>query len=230
MKCCAQCEGIENEFDASCASSELEAYRKNGPSAQTRLLLDTIRAHDVEGMTLLDIGGGVGAIQHELLDAGAAFAVSVDAASAYLETAKQEARHRNQSDRVTYHHGDFVELAPTLEPADIVTLDRVICCYHDMPALVAQSSALAKQIYALVFPVDRWWIRLGIRFANTYLRLRRNPFRIFAHRTASVDAIIRQNGLEPQLHHKDIFWQVMVYTRPNFATSNEPNRYEARHD
>ncbi len=120
------CEGVEAFFDRRMAARQLEQYRRRGPLRSTRLLLEALKAQGVEGLTLLDIGGGVGAVQHELLKAGAAKAVSVDAASAYLEVAKHESERRGLAERVTYHHGDFVALAESLEPADVVTLDRVI--------------------------------------------------------------------------------------------------------
>src|SRR6266508_4007771 len=118
MDCC-QCRGMESQFDRGEAERKLRAYRRGGPVLSTR--------------TLLDIGGGVGAIQHELLKAGAARATDVDASNAYLDAARAEAARQGHADRATFHHGDFVALADAIAPADIVTLDRVICCYHDMP-------------------------------------------------------------------------------------------------
>ncbi len=69
---CAQCQGIERMFDRRAAERELRQYRAAGPGGTTRLLIDALKAEGVAGLTLLDIGGGVGAIQHELLRAGSA--------------------------------------------------------------------------------------------------------------------------------------------------------------
>ena len=107
MNCC-QCCGIDKVFSAKVAAKELKAYRKNGPHKATSVLIDALKAEGAEGMTLLDIGGGVGAIQHELLKDGVTTATNVDASSAYSEAAKQEADRLGLSDRVTYHFGDFV--------------------------------------------------------------------------------------------------------------------------
>ncbi|MBI2966094.1 MAG: hypothetical protein HYY34_07815 [Chloroflexi bacterium] len=74
MNCC-QCQGIEQVFNAKVAARELRAYRKKGPRKTTRLLIDALKAEGVDGLTLLDIGGSIGKIQHELLDAGAARAL-----------------------------------------------------------------------------------------------------------------------------------------------------------
>src|SRR4029453_15287431 len=117
------------------AASELRKYRKKGPIPSTRTLIEALKAEGVEGATLLDVGGGIGAIQHELLDAGIARATSVDASAPYLVAAREESDRRGHGGRVTYRHGDFVELAESVPPADIVTLDRVINVYPDWQRL-----------------------------------------------------------------------------------------------
>lgn len=213
MKCCSQCAGIEQLFNESTARKELEDYRKNGPSRTTRLLIDTLKANGIRNMSLMDIGGGVGAIQHELLQSGVQRATNIDASTAYITAARKEAERLGQADRVTFHHGNFVTLAPEIEPADIVTLDRVICCYPDMEALVELSSARARQFYGVVFPRDGWWMQLGRPVLNTVFRLQRSSFRFFVHPTQAIEAIINANGLKRHFYHTGAFWQVILYAR-----------------
>ena len=162
MSCC-QCQGIERLFDQRTAARELKNYQQQGPEKSTRLLLDTLRQglSAAQPFSLLDIGGGVGVIQHELMGTGLAQGTSIDASSAYLSLAKQEAERRGYAERMHYQHGNFVDIAPCLEPADIVTLDRVICCYDDMPSLVKLSAEKAQRFYGLVFPRDTWWMKIG---------------------------------------------------------------------
>jgi 2-polyprenyl-3-methyl-5-hydroxy-6-metoxy-1,4-benzoquinol methylase len=188
-------------------------YRKEGAAKTTRQLITAILKQRVRGMTLLDIGGGVGGIQHALLKNGAERAIHVDASSAYLKAAQEEARRREIGERITYIHGDFVQLAEELPSADVVTLDRVVCCYDDMPALVRLSAQKAKKIYGLVFPRDLWVFRLLLPVANFFLSLTGTPFRIFLHSTEQVDQIVRLQGLEREYHQKAGFWQVLVYNR-----------------
>src|SRR3972149_6454378 len=102
---CAQCQGIERMFDRRAAERELRQYRAAGPGGTTRLLIDALKAEGVAGLTLLDIGGGVGAIQHELLRAGARSATAVDASSAYLDAARAEVARLGHADRGVYHPG-----------------------------------------------------------------------------------------------------------------------------
>jgi magnesium-protoporphyrin O-methyltransferase len=123
-------------FKQSEPGGELAIYRKQGPSKSTRILLDTLKSAGVIGQTLLDIGGGVGILQFELLDAGAGRVVSVETSTTYLQAAHEEADRRHYTDSIQSYHGDFVDLAAEIPQADIVTLDRVLCCYQDVTALV----------------------------------------------------------------------------------------------
>ncbi len=192
--CCASTDCYDAKFDDARAAEDLRSYRSKGPGPTTRLLLDALRAEGVEGTTLLDVGGGVGVIQHELLDAGVRRAVQVDASHAYVRAARAEAERRGHADRTTFLHGDFVALAPEIEPADVVTLDRVICCHPDMEALVAASASRARRVYGIVVPRDAWWVRAGDGGANALRRLRRDRFRTYVHPLAAINAAIREHG------------------------------------
>ena len=210
--CC--CQGFDEMFGERTARRDLKAYRRRGPSKPTRILLEALEREGIEHATVLDIGGGVGAVQLGLLDAGAARVASVEASTAYLRAAREEAERRGHADRIAYEMGDFVELAERVEPADVVTLDRVICCYADMASLVAGSAGRARRLYGLVYPQDRWWVGLGIRVANAIMRVRRRAFRAHLHPTTAVDAAVRAHGLAPRLARRaGPVWQVAVYAR-----------------
>jgi hypothetical protein len=210
---CPHCQGVEKIFDQGTAERDLKTYRAQGPGTTTRLLIEALKAARIENLTLLDIGGGVGAIQHELLKDGASSAIAIDASSAYLQAARQEAERQGHANRIAYHQGDFVELATQLPQADIVTLEKVICCYPDMRALVGLSSAHAGKLYGVVFPRDSWWMQLGGRVINLFLRLQRSTFRFFVHPTEAIEAVVRANGLERRYYRKTLLWQVIVYAR-----------------
>lgn len=212
MSCC-QCQGIENIFSERVARKDLKRYRKKGPLKTTRILLDALRAEGVEGATLLDIGGGVGAVSNDLLGAGAVLATVVDASPAYLQVATAEAERQGHLDRITYHRGDFVEVAADVPPADVVTLDRVICCYDGMEALVSASAEKAGRLYGVVYPRDTWWDRLGVSLVNLSCRVRRNPFRVFVHSPAAVERVIQSKGLARRFYRTTALWQVIVYAR-----------------
>ncbi|MHA2602867.1 MAG: class I SAM-dependent methyltransferase [Candidatus Thorarchaeota archaeon SMTZ1-83] len=210
---CSQCVGIELRFDRKKAAQELQDYRNNGPKNTTRRLIDAVMAEDVSEMTLLDIGGGVGAIQHELLKAGASSSISVEASQAYIKAAKLEGKRQGHADRMSHCHGDFVDLAPDIPECDIVTLDKVVCCYHDMRRLVEESSARAKRVYGLVYLRDHWYARIWTALDNFRNMLRRNPFRQFVHPPEEVERILRRKGFQKRFHHKAGTWLTVVYSR-----------------
>ena len=213
MTCC-QCQGIETCYNRKSVAKNLKKYRKNGPSKTTCTLIEALKAEDIKGTTLLDIGGGVGAIQHELLKAGVSNAINVEASKAFIEAAKEEAERQGHANRISHHHGNFVDLASNIPQADIVTLDKVICCYHDMRALVGLSSSLARRFYGVIYPQDTWRTKIGFAFENFIYWLRRTSFRVFVHPTIAIDTMLRENGLEQIFYRKAGIWQIVVYTRP----------------
>jgi SAM-dependent methyltransferase len=202
-----------NEFGEATARRELRAFRRNGPPRTTSWLIDGLREGGVEGMTVLDIGAGVGAVYLELLASGASRATDIDGSPAFVAASQEEAARRGVADRVRYEVGDFVALAPDTQPADLVVLDRVVCCYPDMESLVRLSAARARRRYGLVYPRDTWWIRAGAPVINAVSLLTRSKVRAHIHPTAAVDALVRAAGFTPMLRRRNLFWQVVVYDR-----------------
>jgi magnesium-protoporphyrin O-methyltransferase len=188
-------------------------YRKEGIVKTTRQLIEAISRRGVEGMTLLDIGGGVGGIQHTLLENGVTHATSVDASTAYVKAAREEAKRRDQAERITFLQGDFVDLADEIAEADIVTLDRVVCCYDNMQDLVRLSAMKARKFYGMVFPRDLWLFSFLMPVVNFFIALTGSPFRSFIHSTEEIEKILRDQGLAPQFQKNAGFWQILVFIR-----------------
>jgi 2-polyprenyl-3-methyl-5-hydroxy-6-metoxy-1,4-benzoquinol methylase len=213
------CDAFASIFDRRTAARDRERYRRDGPDLTTRLLLELLAPYRSTGVSLLDIGGGIGIVDVELLRAGAGRAVLVDASTAYLDEARRQARQAGVLDRIEFVEGDFVRQAESIEPADIVTLDRVVCCYPDMEALVGLSSERARTAYGLVLPRDRRITRLAIALINATYRLRRRAYRAYVHPTSSVDEIAAGQGLEARAERHTWIWRVVVYDRALGAAS-----------
>ncbi|HKW48476.1 MAG TPA: methyltransferase domain-containing protein [Gemmatimonadaceae bacterium] len=192
---------------------DLRRYHRNGPDKTTRVLLDALKAEKVAGLSVLDIGAGIGVVQHELLAAGAASALHVDATSSNIRAAREEATRQGHADRVAFLQGDFVALAPDVREADVVTLDRVICCYPNMEQLVAASASRARRLYGAVFPRERWFGKAFVATENFFRRVTGNAFRSYIHPVQAIDAAIRQQGLTLRFAHETIAWRVAVYSR-----------------
>ena len=212
MSCCS-CDGYQSQFGAKHAAKDLRRYRKKGPDRTTSLLLDQLRALGVRGASLLDIGGGIGVVHHELLDAGAESVVHVDATAANIDTANDEAERRGHSGRVRFVLGDFVALAAEIPAVDVVTLDRVICCYPEMEELVSRSATRARRLWGAVFPRERVLFKAMVQLGNGMRGLTRNDFRTFIHPVGGIDAVLGREGLTLRSVRDTYGWRAAVYSR-----------------
>lgn len=214
--CCAS--DLETGFDARVAARDLAAYRRDGLPADQRGLLAALLADGVGDRTVLDIGGGIGAIHHDLLRAGVRSVTDVDGSTAYLSAARQEARRQGHLERIGYRHGDFVQLADGIEPADIVILLRVLCCYPDMSALVRSSAGRARRSYGLIYPRSTWWMRAAA-IAFDALHPLTGPISGpgHVHAESDVDAAVRREGFTPVVIDSTWYWRVVLYRRAEFA-------------
>lgn len=217
MSCC-QVEGIQEEFNEKAVAKTLKRFRRRGPDNTTRLLIAALRRAldegDVNNASLLDVGGGLGAIHHALLDGRVVQATHVDASPAQIAVARAETTHRGHTDRVNFVVGDFVSMAGKIERADVVTLDRVICCYDDMPRLVDASAAKAGRFYGAVYPRSVRWMRIAMAVINIWMKVKRSTFRVFLHAPAEIDERLRGAGLRPRSRERTAGWEVVVYVRP----------------
>jgi magnesium-protoporphyrin O-methyltransferase len=177
------------------------------------MLLDMIGSGNARHGSVLDIGGGIGVIGQELLRRGAGTAVLVDASRDYLDVARQLARESGTLERIEFVDGDFVRRAPGIDVADVVTLDRVVCCYPDAEALVRESAARARYVYGLVLPRDRSLFRIGVKVLSAWLRLRRSAYRPYAHANEYVDSLVAAAGLRLRSERTTFLWRVAVYER-----------------
>ena len=175
MSACCNCEAIDQHFDPARAAAELDTYTRRGPPNTTRLILEILNELPLEPESLLDIGAGVGILHHELLGAGVRTAVHIEAAHAYLDAARAESTRRGHAGRVRFLDGDFLALARELDPADLVTMDRVVCCYRDFELLVRQSVAKARRYYAISYPRDLWFVRAHTVWQKPQTTARRQP-------------------------------------------------------
>lgn len=235
---CRHCVEAGALFGSSLARRELRRYRRRGPSSSTRLLLEGLRTEGAMGdapdsardsvrgsardstgapadqpVVLLDIGGGVGALQHAFVAESNGDVVGVDASPAYLDAVRVEAERDGTGDRYRYILGDAVQLSETLPRARVVTLDRVLCCYPDMPALVSASAGRAEKWWGIVVPRERWVVRFGVGVINLVQWLRRQTFRVYLHGRETMEAHARKEGLTLVRRERTALWEVLLFRR-----------------
>lgn len=172
---------------------------------------------------MLDIGCGVGDLAMATIARGAVRATGVDLSPKSIEEALRLSVERGFADRATFEVGDGA--AATLEPHDVVVLNRVFCCYPDIDSLLANSLEAARSVYAFTAPpstglggaFSRAWVAL----ANVWYRLRDSKFRgfrAFVHDVGEIDRRVREAGFRPvKAGRRRFVWHLAVYARPGAA-------------
>ena len=200
-------------FDEKNARAKAREYARKGLNDDALRIVDFVRGRLSPGYSVLEVGGGVGAIQLELLRDGAAKAINIELATQYEIVAAELIRERGLGERVERRLGDFVREGGTIAGADVVVMQRVVCCYPDADALVGAGADHARRLLLLTFPVERWWIRVGLAAENALFRLRGSTFRSFVHSTAAVLAVAQRHGMRVADHHRGLIWQVVAFER-----------------
>jgi hypothetical protein len=209
--CCAR--GYEKFFGARTARRDARRYRRKGLDATAQRLVDEVAVRGLAGTSVLEVGGGVGAIDLELLQNGASRATIVELSHGYDEEASILAREAGAEQWIERRHGDFVEQEEQVDSADIVVMHRVVCCYPDPDLLVGAASRHARRLLAISFPRDTWWLRLGFRATNLWCRLT-GGIEAFVHPPAQVVRAAESRGLRTMVHERSgHIWRVAVFER-----------------
>jgi len=207
------CCGADRLFDLKGAQKEMKKFRKKGTDKSTNLLLNKLAENGIANKTLLDIGGGIGAIQWFFLRHGAAKTMDVDASTAYLRVAEDYAIENGWREKCNFESGDFSLLEKKIEDYDYVTLNKVVCCYPDYRSLLQSAIKSCKDQLALTFPIRNILSRMLVFLSGLYFRFKKNPFRTYNHSPREIELFIRSNGFEPVFKSIRFPWHVQIYMR-----------------
>jgi len=205
--CCTP-KGYRWIFSEGKARSEARRYRNRGLDPTSRRIAELLKQRGLEGRTLLEVGGGVGSLQIELVKAGITRAVSIELTPTYEAAALMLLHEAGLEDRVERRVMDFAAAAGDVEVADIVIMNRVICCYPDMPRLAAAAADHTREVLVLSFPRESWWMRIGLSLGNLVLRLARRQFQVFLHSPEKILTTMERHGLKTTSNRRGLFWQV----------------------
>ena len=200
-------------FDSKEADRRLRRYRKSGLDDLARGIVDYLASRDIDGADLLEVGGGIGGIQVEMLRVGVANSVNVELSDAYERDASRLIRDEGLTDRVERRIGDFVESQDDVEAADIVILNRVICCYPWMNRMMEAAVSKTNRFLALTFPRERWFMKAAIGAGNLWWSLRSCGFRAYVHPVDEIESVARGAGLEVVHRDFSLGWQAVVFER-----------------
>lgn len=187
-------------------------YRRKGLDENQQQIVGALESLGIDGVSILEIGCGVGELHQTLLGKGAATAIGVDLAPRMLEIAESRARERHLDQRTEYELGDFVELSDTLETVDITVMDKVVCCYPAPRELVEAAAACTRGTIALTYPRNHFFSRLTNHLWNFGFWLFRSDFRGFVHDPGLVQESIEKRGFRRVFDHDSPMWHTQVYT------------------
>jgi magnesium-protoporphyrin O-methyltransferase len=217
MSCCAG-KGCDEFFDERVARRDARRYRRSGLDGTAQRIVELTQRRGIDGKTVLEVGGGVGAIQLELLKAGAARTVNIELSPAYDPYAVELLRSSGLDGRAERQVLDFAEQSDEVDAADAVVLHRVVCCYPDYEALVGAAAEHARDQLLLTFPRNAWWIRLGVRTVNRLQQLRRSAFRVYLHAPAAILEVASSRGLQVATRERGRLWEVASLERATHDT------------
>jgi magnesium-protoporphyrin O-methyltransferase len=205
--CCSP-KGYRSIFSEKRAQSEARRYRRRGLDRTSRRIAELLKQQGIVGRTLLEVGGGIGATQIELLRAGITRAVNIELTPTYEEAAQALLREAGLEDRVERRVMDFAEADGEVETADIVIMNRVICYYPDMPKLAGAAADHTREVLVVSFPKQRWWTRAVISVGDLALRVARQQFQVFLHPPDKILATTERHGLKTVSNKTSFFWEV----------------------
>lgn len=195
------------------ARRNLKRYRKKGLGAFERRMMASIPSGDRDGARVLEIGGGIGAIQAELLASGAREGEIVELVAAYEPYARELVQEKGLESRSRFRVADVLEQPDAVKPATIVVLNRVVCCSPDGVQLTETAARLAERILVLSFPRDRWLVRALARVINAVQQVMGKSFRVFLHPKASLNAAAQAQGLSLTDSGRNLAWEFVVLRR-----------------
>src|SRR5262249_49870563 len=171
-------------------------------------MVEFLEQRGIEGASVLEGGGGVGEIQIELLKRGAARAINLELSPAYDEEARKLLREAGLEDRAERRLHDIAVDRDGLDPADVVVLHRVVCCYPDYERLLTAAAAHARRLLVFSYPPRNTIARLAVAGPNLIFRLLRKEFRTFAHPPSAMLTVLEKQGLRATFDHHGTVWQV----------------------
>jgi magnesium-protoporphyrin O-methyltransferase len=213
MPSCCDGEGYDAVFTDRFARRVARRYRKRGLDATSTRIVDFLTARGIEDASVLEIGGGVGEIQLELLRRGASRVTNLEISGNYEAEARRLQEQSGLGGRVTRRFLDIAQAPDEVEPADVVVLHRVVCCYPDYDRLLAAAGGHARRLLVFSHPPENVLSRGVIGAENLLRRLQRQSFRAFVHPADAMVSALARTGLAPSYVHRGRAWCVVGLER-----------------
>ena len=213
MPCCCSTASYGEFFDEKLARRDAARYRKRGPGRAGRRLVELIAARGVAGDEILEIGGGIGSLQLELLERGAVHATNSELSPGYEREAKALAREHGLEGQVDRRIVNVAEDPDAVPAADVVLLHRVVCCYPDYQALLGIAAVKARRLLAFSYPPDVALARWANGALNLWPRLRGCDFRGHVHPEHAMLEVVEGQGFHATARERAGVWRIAIVER-----------------
>jgi hypothetical protein len=210
---CCEPDGYDAVFSDRFARRVARRYRRRGLSRSSWAIVCFLTERGITGASVLEIGGGVGEIQVELLRRGATRATNLEISTNYEPEAVDLLARARMRDRVDRRFLDIAQVPDDVEPADIVVLHRVVCCYPDYQRLLAAAGSKANRLLVFSHPPRNMATRTVLWWDNTRRRLKGDSFRTFAHPPAAMLGVLSEGGLRSTYRWRGFGWHVVGLER-----------------
>ncbi len=188
-------------------------YRRRGLTKTSRRMIEYLCATGIEGASILEIGGGMGEIQVELLRRGAARVTNLEISRGYEAEAVRLLEKSGMKDRVTRRLVNIAATPDEVEPADVVVLHRVVCCYRDYEGLLSAAGSHARHLLVFSHPPRNVLTLADFGAENLMRWAKRDSFRTFVHSPEAMVEVLRRTGLTTRYRHRGLSWSVVGLER-----------------
>jgi hypothetical protein len=213
MAGCCDPRGCDRIFGSRFARRVARRYRKRGLGRTERAMVGYLEGAGLDGASVLEVGGGVGELHVELLKRGAGGAVNLELSPAYDAEAARLLADAGLAGRVERRLHDIAVDPGAVEPADVVVLNRVVCCYPDYERLLGAAAGHARRALVFSYPRRNPLSRAVVAVENLVFRLMGQEYRVFAHPPAAMLEVLRTRGLQPRFEAAGLVWRVAGLAR-----------------
>ncbi len=208
------CCGADLFFNKKTAAKEYRKYLKKGPSRVTAKIIEQLDSQNVGGKSMVDVGGGIGALQWWFLQKGGNKTTDIDASSGYLKQAENHASKNGWQDKTHFIMGDCTDVYKEIEDPHFITLDKVVCCYPNYKEILELTCEKSTGHISLSYPMDGIISQTLRWFGDLYFRLVKNPYRPFVHPVKDIRNVFAERGYQRIAHDLAFPWHVETYARP----------------
>jgi magnesium-protoporphyrin O-methyltransferase len=195
------------------ARRALRRYLTKGLGGEARLLAGWAAEGGLEGASVLEVGGGVGQLQAELLRRGAASGAVVELVGTYEPYAAELAAAVGVAERSSFVIADLTTDGDDVPAADVVVLRRVVCCSPRGIELLGAGAARTRRMLVASYPRRSWWVRVAVRLQNAGFALLRREFRVYLHDPAALEAAAEAQGLYRSDRCRGQVWESVAFRR-----------------